>query len=110
MYLYGSSSILINNFLYFFLGTPKNSVKFTDLTSQALEISTLLPQIEFPLPRKNHISHLLENEIYIFGGVTDSKIYLNDIWKFNLDKSEWIEIIPSGIIPDARELMSSLGC
>ena len=107
MYLYGSSSILINNFLYFFLGIPKNSVKFVNLESNSLEILTVSSPTKFPYARKNHLSYLLENEIYIFGGVTYTNIYLNDIWKFNIDKLEWIEIIPSGNIPEARELMSS---
>ena len=48
------------------------------------------------------------NCIYVFGGITDDGVYLNDIWKFHLDENKWEEIIIKNEIPKAKSGHSAL--
>ena len=111
-HIFGSSTIQIKNLLYFFLGvfedTTENSVGYIDLNSPSLDLQVKKRPLKLPPGRKNHLSYLFDSDIFIFGGVTSDKTYLNDVWKFNIDSLVWVKMNPSGNIPKARELMASV--
>jgi hypothetical protein len=72
----------------------------------SLSVETLIKSAEFPKKRKNHASFVFDSELYIFGGVSDSGDYLNDMWSFNFQNNVWNKINPTGNIPTGRELMN----
>lgn len=55
-----------------------------------------------PIGRMLHASTILNNSLYIYGGKTGDGIYLNDIWKFDLDLRTWEEILVEGEVPKGR--------
>ena len=59
-----------------------------------------------PKPRSGHAAVLLEDKktIVIFGGKDDENNKLNDLWKFDVEKKEWTEMVISdeASIPMAR--------
>ena len=44
---------------------------------------------QFPCLRRNHISLLIGTNIFIYGGINQSKTCLNDCWVYDLIKSKW---------------------
>ena len=51
------------------------------------DIQHLLPQ--FPSLRRNHISLLIGNNIFVYGGINQNKTYLNDCWICDLNTRKW---------------------
>ena len=51
------------------------------------DIQHLLPQ--FPTLRRNHISLLIGYNIFIYGGINQNKVYLNDCWVYDLNTKKW---------------------
>ena len=45
--------------------------------------------IQFPCLRRNHISLLIGTNIFIYGGISQSKKALNDCWIYDLIKNKW---------------------
>ncbi len=43
------------------------------------------------------------NKVILFGGVTKTSCYNNDLWEFDIETKEWKEIIVSGIKPPKRQ-------
>jgi hypothetical protein len=46
-------------------------------------------QGDFPLPRAEHASCVINEEMFVFGGVTAEYGYMNDIYKFNTKTLKW---------------------
>ena len=44
---------------------------------------------QFPCLRRNHISLLIGINIFIYGGINQSKMTLNDCWIYDLIKNKW---------------------
>ena len=45
--------------------------------------------LQFPCLRRNHVSLLIGSNIFIYGGINQSKITLNDCWIYDLNKQRW---------------------
>lgn len=84
-----------------------NSISYFDLNSDKLQNTLLVKRNIFPPKRKNHCMRKFNEDILIFGGVSEDGNYLNDIWKFYISSQHWEYIYSSGSIPSAR---SNFGC
>lgn len=47
-------------------------------------------QGDYPLPRAEHGACVISDEMYIFGGISESFGYLNDLYKYNPKEALWI--------------------
>ena len=47
---------------------------------------------QVPLGRKDHISFIYKNEMYIHGGYVDLKGSVQEFWKFNFDSKKWVHL------------------
>ena len=91
---YGHSAIFYQNKLYFFGG----KTKYLNLSNCcSLEIYNLndgtftTPNVGkiSPEPRKNHIAELLNNQIFIHGGINDENQILSDCYILTLNPLRW---------------------
>ena len=46
-------------------------------------------RVLYPCLRKNHISLLVGNHIFIYGGIDSNNNFLNDCWIYDLSKRKW---------------------
>ena len=83
-----------------------NEVVETIGTQKTFQFPFMRPgfQGDFPLPRAEHDSCVINEELYIFGGVTNEYGYMNDIYKFNAQTLKWIILdnLGGGEIPRRR--------
>lgn len=49
-------------------------------------------QGDFPLPRAEHDACVINEEMYLFGGITNEYGLMNDLYKFNPLSVKWIEL------------------
>ena len=66
----------------------------------------LSPQYISPEPRRNHLSFVSNQYMYIYGGITDEGIFLKDMWKYNFESKVWSKVDYSGTPPLYRENMA----
>eukprot|EP01129_Flabellula_baltica_P000693 TRINITY_DN1065_c0_g1_i1.p1 TRINITY_DN1065_c0_g1~~TRINITY_DN1065_c0_g1_i1.p1 ORF type:complete len:332 (+),score=62.70 TRINITY_DN1065_c0_g1_i1:95-1090(+) len=65
-------------------------------------------QIEYkseiqPLPRSGHVSFIIDNCLYAFGGETivdEVDFSNNDLWMFNMTSGLWSEVAVVGVVPE----------
>lgn len=55
-----------------------------------------------PPARWGHFAAQDGNTLYVFGGLTTGGIYLNDMWKFNIDTGLWTPLAPTNSTPSIR--------
>lgn len=55
-----------------------------------------------PCGRAAHGGILIDEKLFIFGGIGDSGTALDDLWKYNIDTNEWSKIEVYGHPPPAR--------
>ena len=71
--------------------TRKKTVDIKDIEDS--ENNRLLDDDDFrvlyPCLRKNHISLLVGNHIFIYGGIDSNNNFLNDCWIYDLSKRKW---------------------
>lgn len=82
-----------------------NSLIIIELGDEIVN-TVLSPQYISPEPRRNHLSFLSKNEMYIYGGITDEGIFLKDLWKYNFESKAWSKVDYSGSPPLYRENMA----
>jgi N-acetylneuraminic acid mutarotase len=99
-----SSLLFSSNKLYTFGGSDNNELS-NDLHYFDLSTSTwneLFPfNTAIPEPRLNSLSFVYNQNLFIFGGQTNSKM-LNDLWKFDISNRKWIQMQTSGQEPLPR--------
>jgi N-acetylneuraminic acid mutarotase len=90
-YLYGSSAQMFQNMVIFLLGRTvksyQNSLRAYFFESRSLQNLTF--SSDFPVARKNHVSWVYSNSVYIFGGVGSDGVFLYDIWKYDVKVHRW---------------------
>ena len=59
-----------------------------------------------PSSRCDHGATILENSLFIFGGLIDCIHYLNDLYEFDISSKEWFIIESSGNDPSQRSNFS----
>ena len=83
-----------------------NKITVLNISETPPVFSELSPNWNFPDKRRNHCSFVVNSDIYIFGGVSDTGVYYNDIWKYDIVNNYWKEISATGNIPSPRELFA----
>ena len=101
---YGHTGIYYQNKIYFFGGKikyQKNSMtcglevfNFQDGQFTAPSAGKLIPE-----PRRNHTAELLGNQIFIFGGITNTNEVLNDCFLLNINPLKWYTCILNKYTP-----------
>ena len=101
---YGHTGIYYQNKIYFFGGKikyQKNSMtcglevfNFQDGQFTAPSAGKLIPE-----PRRNHTADLLGNQIFIFGGITNTNEVLNDCFLLNINPLKWYTCIINKYTP-----------
>ena len=104
---YGHTGVFYQNKIYFFGGKikyQKNSMtcglevfSFSDNQFTSPSPGKLVPE-----PRRNHIAELLGNQMFIFGGITNSKEVLNDCFLLNFNPLKWYTCVISKYTPGPR--------
>ena len=61
--------------------------KNENLNEEEISDTSLLPL--FPSLRRNHVSLLIGNNLFIYGGINQEKNYLGDCWIYDFEKQEW---------------------
>ena len=99
------SSTIAENCLYLYGGYyTKAKVKSNQLTKMKLETMEYFdinPNILIPKGRYAHSMHLINSELYVFGGKDSDQRY-NEIWIFNPTTTLWRQITGKGTVPSAR--------
>ena len=54
---------------------------------------------QFPCLRRNHVSLLIGSNLFIYGGINQSKTCLNDCWIYDLIKNKWTILEFTGRYP-----------
>lgn len=94
----------------FWFEQVSNPIYYNDIYSYHFESNTWTKE-EVPstfTPRRKHVSELIENKIYTYGGITTSDRYLNDLNIFDLEtKSMSVCWGVHGSVPTYRHSLSS---
>ncbi|OMJ77208.1 hypothetical protein SteCoe_23243 [Stentor coeruleus] len=85
-----------------------NSISYIDFSKSPHKRKTLAINWEGPSARKNFCSKIINDKIWIFGGVSDKGAYLNDIWEYYITNNYWKRVITQGKEPKSRELTSCI--
>ena len=92
---FGHTGIVYQNKIYFFGGRTKNDSGFSyqgfeifSLT-EGLYYSPNMGKINCPQYRRNHIAELINEQILIYGGITENNEILNDCFLLNLNPLRW---------------------
>ena len=95
---FGHTANIHQNKIYIFGGRAKTD---KGLSYPGLEIFSLndgiyyrplLSKLNCPLHRRNHISILIDEQIFIHGGVTENNEILNDCHILNLNPLKWMKV------------------
>ncbi|KAJ5074436.1 kelch repeat protein [Anaeramoeba ignava] len=63
---------------------------------------------EKPSKRSSHIGHIIDRTLYIFGGVDNQDIVVNDMYQYSIDSKTWSKIFfRDSIVPSPRSSPSS---
>jgi Rab9 effector protein with kelch motifs len=89
------SVVLYNSSIYIFGGSLSKGPLSNDLWVYSVETEEW-KKLEItgakPSPRSGHAACILDSKMYVFGGISEENIRLNDLWVCNLDSSQWEEI------------------
>ena len=84
--------------------TSNNSLFYFNLSGNGFSKTMLSDNWDTTKRRKNHCSFVVNDNILLFGGLSDSGEYLNHVWRFDLTQNTWDVIVSTGSTPPAREL------
>ncbi|KAH0674657.1 tRNA wybutosine-synthesizing protein 2/3/4 [Solanum tuberosum] len=84
-----------------------------DLLLLALECGRMevLDVLDAPCPRVGHTSSMIGDSMYVIGGRADPSNILNDVWVFNVTKSDWrlLECSGTPFLPRHRHAAAAVG-
>ncbi|OMJ94323.1 hypothetical protein SteCoe_2523 [Stentor coeruleus] len=105
-----SGNVLINSTFYFVYGRDEytlfNSILMFDLGQEDLRGELLVNNWDSPIKRISHCSFRVGVFMYVFGGMSEIGVYLNDMWKFDLENNYWSAVIMQGNVPSPRASFS----
>uniref|UniRef100_A0A7S0Y9W2 Uncharacterized protein n=1 Tax=Polytomella parva TaxID=51329 RepID=A0A7S0Y9W2_9CHLO len=58
--------------------------------------------IDRPVPRSGHATCCIREKLFVFGGVSAEGVFLNDLWVFDQDSSQWNHLSTFGQMPTPR--------
>ncbi|OMJ92453.1 hypothetical protein SteCoe_4792 [Stentor coeruleus] len=109
--VFNYASVQIGTKIYIAFGynnyKGQNSVSFYDLYQNKLEKNEVSVHRISPPKRKYHCIYKYNDDIYIFGGISENGEYLNDMWIFHNSTYNWESVTISEIGPKGRY---SFGC
>lgn len=76
-----------------------NFVAYDDLWAYSVERNAwtqLRPLSRRPVGRSRPNMWLVDDRLYVFGGITSTFTVLNDLWVYDLAANTWTELIPNG--------------
>ena len=95
---YGHTANIYQNKIYFFGGRAKidKGIYYPGLEifslNDGIYYKPLLGKLNSPIPRRNHISVLIDEQIFIHGGITENLEILNDCQLLNLNPLKWMKV------------------
>ena len=95
---YGHTANIYQNKIYFFGGRAKidKGIYYPGLEifslNDGIYYKPLLGKLNSPIPRRNHISILIDEQIFIHGGITENLEILNDCQLLNLNPLKWMKV------------------
>jgi hypothetical protein len=97
--------VKVQNFVYHLGGFSFSLNKYTNIFSKINLLTFKVIKIHnfliFPKQRAHHSMVLINQKLYIFGGVHNDNVF-NDLWTFDLDASLWSQVSAKGSIPAPR--------
>lgn len=101
--IFGGYSLLgFNNKLFIYNTETRNWTQYPN--SDSSQIETKEAELNIPEGRIDHSQTTVENSIYIYGGLNEKNVYLNDLWKFDLSNDfKWVKVNIQGEIPKGRK-------
>ncbi|OMJ80570.1 hypothetical protein SteCoe_19167 [Stentor coeruleus] len=101
-----AATVQIGSKIYFLYGrkdvTIYNTIVAIDLGTNPIDISTISPLYDAPLKRVHHCSFTINTYIYVFGGLYEYGIYLNDLWRYDILLDYWMPVSTLGEAPSPR--------
>ena len=102
--------VMIGSTLYILFGRTlnavMNSIYYIDFSKENLLINIVANNQYSPARRINHCSVIINDIMFIIGGLSNSGTYLYDVWRFYLSDYTWSCDISTGNFPSGRELFS----
>ena len=103
--------VMIGSIFYSLFGRTAldslNSIYYIDFSKENPSPVILTNNQYTPTKRINHCSVIINDIMFIVGGLSNSGAYLNDVWRFYLSNNTWSYDSSSGDTPSGRELF---GC
>lgn len=76
------------------------------LDTDTLTWTKLVTNGELLPPRAGHTTIALGNNLFVFGGFTDSEDLYDDLYMFDLESYKWTKVMTAGVGPSARFSMA----
>ena len=112
---FGHTSIIYQNKIYFYGGRAKidKGLYYAGLEifslNDGLYYKPMLGKLYSPIPRRNHIAILIDEQIFVHGGISENNEILHDCQLLNLNPLKWIKVSLSSRIAGPR-LYGHTGC
>lgn len=86
----------------------RHDLLLLDLECGRMEV---LDVLDAPCPRVGHTSSMIGDSMYVIGGRADPSNILNDVWVFNVTKSDWrlLECLGTPFLPRHRHAAAAVG-
>jgi hypothetical protein len=94
-----NTKLLLNNTTTNKINIKKEAEKININTEKEKQEKETQEEISFPCLRRNHISLLIGTNIFIYGGISQSKTTLNDCWIYDIIKNKWTVLEFTGRYP-----------
>jgi len=102
---FGHFACAYNNQMFIF-GGWNGSITLNDFYSFSFEAETWTKQIKSsgkqPSPRYRHDGSVIENSLFLFGGINQNQERFNDLYEYNFIWKEWSLIVISSDAPSPR--------
>jgi N-acetylneuraminic acid mutarotase len=107
----GHASCIVGDYLYIFGGKGLDDKYLNDIwrfSFQNKKWEEIKPSSEIPKPRSGHTAIYSEkdNSIYYFGGKIGNILEVNEIWKFDINKSQFV-ILQDTLLEQHNENMDA---
>ena len=95
---FGHTAVIHQNKIYFFGGRAKidKGLYYPGLeifsVNEGIYYKPILGKLNSPVPRRNHISILIDEQIFIHGGITENNEVLSDCHLLNLNPLKWMKV------------------
>jgi N-acetylneuraminic acid mutarotase len=112
---FGHTSIIYQNKIYFYGGRAKidKALYYCGLEifslNEGIYYKPMLSKLNSPTLRRNHIAILIDEQIFIHGGVSENNEILSDCHLLNLNPLKWLKVSINRRTPNPK-LYGHTGC